>query len=299
MEIGDWKATTELNAIFLQARKLGIESNLAELEAYGFTIVEPEKMHTPPGFAEQMLEATLTLAAEEDPMVVHFSAMERKDRPADGRSLYHLVTKHPIFAEAVMNPVSLTIGKYLMGASARLSTTLALIKEGEAAPTFIHSDAVGVPPPLPPFGTLCNLSWILTDYTKEKGTFAVVPGSHRYCRHPTPQDQPGFIGGPTDDDLCVPIVARPGSLFVFHGNLWHGAYAKTDPEVRVHIITRFCRNYVEPAENFDDVSDELVERFGPEFARLVGRETWQGYRSEGPIRSQMKLVHPAHVSPFG
>jgi ectoine hydroxylase-related dioxygenase (phytanoyl-CoA dioxygenase family) len=296
MEIGDWKATSELNLIYRRARELGIEQNLVELEAYGFTIVEPEKV-APKGFAQRMLEATMAIAAEEDPMVVHFSAMDRKDRPADARQLYHLVTKNPIFAEAVMNPVSLTIGKYLMGASARLSTTNAIIKEGVCAPTQIHTDAVGVPPPMPAFGTLVNMSWILTDYTKEKGTFAVVPGSHRYCRHPTALEQPGFAGGANDDDLCIPIIAKPGSLFVFHGNLWHGAYAKTDPGLRVHIITRFCRNYVTPAEDFDDVSDELVQRFGPEFGRLVGRDTWQGYRGEGPIRDQMALVRRAAVTP--
>src|SRR5437588_12689127 len=26
--------------------------------------------------------------------------------------------------------------------------------------------------------------WVLTDYTVENGTFYMVPGSHRYCRHP-------------------------------------------------------------------------------------------------------------------
>ena len=40
MEIGNWSATPDLNDIYREIRALGLESNLAELEAYGFTIVE-------------------------------------------------------------------------------------------------------------------------------------------------------------------------------------------------------------------------------------------------------------------
>jgi hypothetical protein len=40
MEIGDWAATRDLNAIYGQIRALGLEANLAELEAFGFTVIE-------------------------------------------------------------------------------------------------------------------------------------------------------------------------------------------------------------------------------------------------------------------
>ena len=60
MEIGDWKATAELGQVYRKARELGLEANLAELEAFGFTVVEPEKV-APPGFTDRMLEAVLAL----------------------------------------------------------------------------------------------------------------------------------------------------------------------------------------------------------------------------------------------
>ena len=155
---------------------------------------------------------------------------------------------------------------------------------------------MGVPPPLPFFGNVCNLSWILTDYTKEKGTFFIVPGSHRWCRHPTLVDQPKFMGGPNDDELGIPVVAKPGSLFVFHGNTWHGTYPKKDADVRVHVVTALCRNYINPAENYGDISDDMVTRHGPEFARLIGRTAWQGYGSEGPRYDRMVAVSRANQS---
>ena len=39
MEIGNWKTTAELSEIYRTARDLGVETNIAELEAFGFTIV--------------------------------------------------------------------------------------------------------------------------------------------------------------------------------------------------------------------------------------------------------------------
>ena len=40
MEIGDWKSTADLNEIYLRIRDLGLETNVAELEAFGFTTIE-------------------------------------------------------------------------------------------------------------------------------------------------------------------------------------------------------------------------------------------------------------------
>ena len=187
MEIGDWKATAELNDIYRRARDLGIETNLAELEAFGFTIVEPEKV-APAGFGDRMMAALLAIAESEDPNVVDLSTRAQKDKPNYGRNLFHLIAKDPVFAEALMNPVALTLGQYLMGASARLYSSVAFLKQGEAGCTGMHNDSVGMPPPLPMYGHVCNISWILTDYTQEKGTFFIVPGSHRLGTHPTAVD---------------------------------------------------------------------------------------------------------------
>ncbi len=296
MEIGNWKSTAELNDIYRQARELGVETNIAELEAFGFTIVEPEKV-APKGFADRMLSALLRIADAEDPMAVDLGTRAQKDRPVYGRNIFHLLAKDPIFAEAVMNPVALTLGKYLMGASCRLLSNVAFLKKGDAGCTKVHSDSVGMPPPLPSFGHVCNVSWILTDYTEETGTFFIVPGSHRYCRHPTPIEQPKMMDGPNENDIGMPIIAKPGSLFIFHGNTWHGTYPKKDAAVRAHVVTALCRNYVDPAEDFSDVPDAIVEQFGPEFARLIGRTKWQGYGSAGPKYDRILAVNRAQHLP--
>lgn len=296
MEIGSWKATAELGEVYRRARELGLETNLAELEAFGFTIVEPDKV-APKGFAERMLDAVLELEAREAPETVDMMNRPQAERPVYGRSIFRLPAKHPVFAEAITNPVALTLAKYLTGASNHIYNSAALLKRGTAGVTRMHCDSVGFSSPLPPYGATCNTSWILTPYNRETGTFFIVPGSHRYCRQPGPMDLPKIMGGPNDDELGIPIVAEPGSLFVFSGNLWHGTYPKEDEALRVHCAIMYARNYVYPGESFADIPDDVVAAGGPEFARLVGRQAWQGYGDEGPDVTKLAKVQRAHVTP--
>ena len=208
------------------------------------------------------------------------------------------MVKDPVFAESLMNPCTLTLGRYMMGATCRFYSQVAFFKTGTVGSTYLHSDSTGMPPPLPHYGNVCNISWVLTDYTVESGTFYMVPGSHRFCRHPTELEQPKFMGGVAPDDIGTPVLAEAGSLIVFHGNTWHGTVPKTSDGPRVHVANAFCRNYVNPAEATDDIPVNLVERLGPEFAVILGGEAWQGYHGEGPKIQRMARLRPAQQSPY-
>lgn len=297
MDIGDWKSVAGMGEVYRRAREFDLEPNIAELEAFGFTVIEPEKTGAPPGFADRLLETVMEMARQEDEDAVDLN--KHADRPAYGRQLFHLLARDPAFIEAAMNPVVRTMGAYMLGLSMRLYSMVAFVKEGPARPTHMHTDSVGVPTPLPFYGTVCNVSWILSDYTPDNGTLCIVPGSHRFCRHPTEFEQPKFMGGAMDDAMATPLIAKPGSLAVFTGNTWHGTYPKTTDSNRVHIATAFCRNYVNPAESYDDLPDELIAEHGPELARLIGRRAWQGYRAEGPKLENMAIVRPAYQSVYG
>lgn len=297
MEIGNWRSVAGLDQIYRDARKYGIETNIAELEAFGFTIVEPDKTQAPEGFAARMFDKMMQIAREEDAAKVDLNKHE--DRPAYGRQLFHLFARDKIFIEAAINPVVRTLASYMMGASYRLYSMVAFLKEGAARSTHMHTDSVGVPTPLPFYGSVCNVSWVLTDYTEENGTLGMVPGSHRYCRHPTEFEQPKFIGGMLDDALVAPAIAKPGSLIVFTGNTWHCTYPKVTEAPRAHIATAFCRNYINPAEDYSDIDPAIIEKHGEDLARLVGAKSWQGYGAEGPKLERMALVRPAYQTVYG
>jgi len=294
MEIGNWEATRELNAVVKQARALGLERNLFELEAFGFTIVSPEIVNAGE-LPKRMLDVTMRLCEEVD---AHGGKMSGPAKANWDYShfLHYLIGRDPVFIEAVMHPVTLTLARYLLGTSCRLFTTSTFVKRGKATPTPLHVDSQGNPPPLYPFSVVCNISWILTDYTEQNGTFAIVPGSHRYCRHPTQAEWPKCMGG-TGENITIPVEAKAGSLIVFTGNTWHGTYPKTDEGTRAHVVTGFCRNYLLPAENYRDIPEDLVAKHGPEFAQLLGRTAWQGYTLVGPKGENVAALARANVTP--
>src|SRR5262245_40505412 len=289
MEIGNWKASQGLNEVMREARALGLERNLLELDTYGFTVLEPYRA-APKEEVDALRTAIFDLIANEDPAAVDINLQPEQTRPAYGRQLFHLLVKDERFARAVMNRHTLTFARFMMGASCRVYSTVAFFKTGTVGVTHLHNDSTGMPAPLPHYGNVCNVSWVLTDYTIENGTFYMVPGSRHFCRHPAQVDQPKLMGGPASDDFGVAVSAPAGSLIVFHGNTWHGTYPKTSDGPRVHIANTFCRNYVNPAENYDDVPERMLETFGPEFRRLLGVDAWQGYRGEGPKLPRMGQV---------
>ena len=273
-----------MDQTYRQARELGVETNLAELEAFGFTVVPPEKNGASKDFAARLMDKVAHFAAAEDTSNVDLNKHE--NRPAYGRQLFHLLAKDPVFIEAAMNPVVRTFGAYLLGSSYLLYSMVAFLKDPP-----MHCDSVGVPTPLPFYGSVCNVSWILTDYTVENGTLGMVPGSHRFCRHPTDFEQPKFVGGPMDEAMVTPVAAEPGSLVIFHGNTWHCTYPKTSETARAHVATAFCRNYINPAEDYSDLDPKLIEPHGAELARLIGHKAWQ--------LENMMLVRPAYQTMYG
>lgn len=299
MEIGDWKSVAGMAETYRTARELGIETNIAELEAFGFTVIPPERTGAPKDLASRMLDTLLDMARKEDELAVELNKHSDAEKPAYGRQFFHLLQHDPVFIDATMNPAVRTMAAYMMGQSYRLFSMVAFYKEGTARSTHMHCDCVGVPPPLPAYSTVCNVSWVLTPYREETGTFGMVPGSHRLCRHPTQFEQPQFIGGMLENDNVVPIKAEPGSLVVFTGNTWHCTYPKTADGVRAHVATAFCRNFMAPAEDYSDVPDSVLERGGPELARLVGRKAWQGYGESGPKLENMALVRAAYQTQYG
>jgi ectoine hydroxylase-related dioxygenase (phytanoyl-CoA dioxygenase family) len=297
MEIGDWASAGGIVETYRSARELGLETNLAELEAFGFTIVPPDRTGAPADFAARLLDRIGAVADEEDAAAVGLNQHEAT-KPADGRQLFHLLARDSVFIEAMMNPVVRTLGAYVLGRSFRFSGMVAFLKEAQARPTRMHCDSVGTPSPLPFYSTVCNLSWILTDYTVENGTLGMVPGSHRNCRHPTESEQPIFCGGQMDPRMVAPIVAPRGSLAVFTGNTWHCTFPKTNRDMRAHLAMTFSRNFVAPAETFADLPDDIVGKWGEEFARLLGRTAWQGYGAEGPQLERLTAVYAAGQSSY-
>src|SRR5438094_574400 len=116
MEIGEWTATRELGEIYRGIRELGLETNLAELEAFGFTVMENA---LEPDLVDELRGAILRIASERAGRVLD------PDHETDHTGMEfqpYLIFRDPAFKRAVVNPGPLALITYLLGKHCVLSS---------------------------------------------------------------------------------------------------------------------------------------------------------------------------------
>jgi ectoine hydroxylase-related dioxygenase (phytanoyl-CoA dioxygenase family) len=248
------------------------------------TVVPRDKV-APPGFIERVRDRALELIEERD------------GRPADveGGSThvndflpnYHwILFEDQLFVEMLMNEVALTLASYLVGHSAVLSTTSILVKgptvpfpEGNGLQLGLHSDNQMQVAPFHYYSEHCNVTWLLSDYTRDNGALAYVPGSHKLCRHPLPDE---------GVDAAEAVEGEMGSIVVWGGNTWHGAFPRLNEGLRMAMPFGYERSYMLPRQPYrESVPQEWLDKFGPRFARLMGHHIAVGWRDEGPDYSKV------------
>lgn len=285
MDGREYRSTRDLNPILKRIDELGLAGFLGDLDAYGFAVVPPEKVATRETLEE--LRATVLRIAQE--RTGRPFALEQNGEAGDYRAqpqtssqflLYYLLMADPVFERWLMNPALYALVSYLMKGQQQLSSMTSFVKwqgDGYGETLGLHSDTPpGTPDGLLPSGwqDVCNATYCLTDYSLETGALAVVPGSHRYCRQPKPGE---------GVKQAVPVEAEEGSLIVWHGNLWHGAFAKKTQGLRLNLTTYFCHRRLKNQENYQwRVTEEMLKRNPPEFGPLVGADDQMGWDEKGP-----------------
>ena len=296
MKFGEFESTENANSIYKRIQELGLEQNILDLETYGFTVISPEKVAAPDGFLERIRDIVLRIANErtgvEFKLEENGSPGKYKAQPQSGNQflLYYLLMADPIFEEWLMNPTLYTIGCHLLHGQQQLSSLVSFVKwKGDGTTDnnlFLHSDS---PPDrdgrLSACSDISNAAYCLTDYTKENGCLAMVPGSHRYARQPNPGE---------GVKQAVPVEAPAGSLIAWHGNTWHGAFPKKTDGLRLNVTTYMCHRRIKTQENYGHhVSQEMLDRNPPEFARLLGADDMMGWNESGPDLAKMtKYMSP-------
>jgi hypothetical protein len=277
LPIAPYPISNDALALWSDIECLELTRNVAELEIKGFTVVPPDKL-APPEFTARMLDATLAAARRRhgidvSPTTTADSAPDALKMPF-GLSLVYGLFEDEVFQEALLNPVVQALSTYLLGKNAVISEYGLLLKGPGGVDLDLHADSFLMPDPLPAMPHICNLTWIMTDYSRENGSIALVPGSHRYRRRPLTNEA---------IDQRVPVEAPAGSLIVFGGNTWHGAYARTAPGYRASATMYLCRPHMLPQARYGfEVPEQVVARHPPAFARIMGRKLNYGWKEEGP-----------------
>ena len=255
----------------------GLKDHIEELDEIGLTIIPQSTLRLDDNWFDEIRDAILRVG--EARTGVHFDlnsgpSYDFGSRPGE---IGHIILSHMIFEgqafeKVLTHPVKKALMTHMLGSDHRLAVSDAWIKwqtpdnwEGESTTGF-HVDQSMVPPPwnwrVP---HIANMNWALTDYTKEDGALAYVPGSHRLERFPEPGEAL---------PLSVPAEAPRGSLIMFSGTLWHGAYRKTTPGLRVTMLGQHCRSYMMPFQEFKGrISSEMIEASqDPDYLRSLMRE---------------------------
>jgi hypothetical protein len=222
MDIGDWRATRDLNDTYRQIRELGLETNLAELEAFGFTVIEGALT---PSLTGDLRDAILRIASSK----VGHDLDPELETDYEGMAFQpYLLFQDPVFKQSVLNPGPLALITYLLGQHCVLSSLGCHLKGPGGHGLPLHSDtANGMPSPFPGPSQVANCNYALTDYTEEDGALAIVPGSHRHGRQPTRWERELDGEGRNPDVIAVEVPA--GSAIVWHGATWHGSFARRRP----------------------------------------------------------------------
>ena len=261
MKIEDWSSAKTTPALYRELKQLGLLENLAELEAFGYTVLTPDQV----GSAEQHEEAkqaVLRIACERKECAVE----QLGEKFADGQELMRFVLwDDPFFEKLVLHPPALGLIQWLVGTNCVLSLCNAWVKGKGEARTGIHADWAQfemVTMAVEPHGA--NFNYLLTDYSKEDGGLSFVPGSHKWRRLPSVEESEYWA------DNAQAVEAEAGSMIIWGDHTWHGSYPKQSDGLRLMILGMYNRPHMQTQEAYrETVTDEALARNPKRFARLM------------------------------
>ena len=283
-----------------EVQELGLEDFVLQLEVDGLCVVPPEKTGVQPGViaairdqllveAERMVgcrfdleegpASALTMSADDNVI-----ARTTGDEGEPTQFLVQLLcARDRLFRDLAINPVGLALIRHMVGRNAtRFSSHNAFIKWqgafGYGQNLGLHCDQLAVPRPWGRNALTANTNWCLTDYTHEDGALAYVPGSHRRM------EPPRF---PEAVELAVPVEAPAGSMIVFHGATWHGAFPRMTPGMRLSIANYFRHYMILPQ---DDIKNLFPRELADDCCDPTLFATLAGFADEFPYTQQNQRI---------
>ena len=270
-----------LERVLSEIRRLGLAENLIELETQGYTTIEKVLSE------EQMSRARDAILARVERTTgckvdIH---TESGEGLAGMTYVPYVLYDDEVFEEILMEPKPLALLTYLLGESCLLSSLGCHFKApGDGGVVPLHSDnGNGMPAPFSATAQVANINYALTPYSRDGGALALVPGSHKLARQPRPEEM--VLGGDSPNRRAVSMNLSPGDAVVWHGNTWHGSFARQLPGVRMNLAVYCNRQHVQTQERHGDAVPEQVlarHKDDERFKTLLGGKQPYGWRQEGP-----------------
>lgn len=189
---------------------------------------------------------------------------EFKQEPQTDR-LANLVDYGEIFHWAIAEPRLLARVEYLLGAEFKLSSLNARSARPHSDWTQpLHCDTGALPDDRG--YTVCNIIWLLDDFTTENGAPRYVPGTHKSGK--LPQEVLPNPAAPHPDEAL--ITGKAGDVIVMNAHLWHGGTANRTDKPRLAMHSFYCRRDL-PQQQYQKklLRPETLRKLNPELRHLL------------------------------
>ena len=269
--------------------RLGLNDNLIELDARGYTIIRgvltEDQVECAKSAILKRVESRIGRPVDPD------TATGEDFQSPMGTSLDnigYLLHDDEVFEEILMAEKPLALVGYLVGESCLISSISCFFKgPGPTGVLPLHADTLG-PQPFPTYAQTANVNYALTPYSREGGATAIVPGSHKRARQPAFSEM--ALSGDQANAEAIPLDMAPGDCAVWHGHTWHGSYERQIPGIRMNLAHYFARHHVAVQERHKgEVPQEVLDRHADDerFQRLLGLNHPYGWAREGPDVAKM------------
>jgi hypothetical protein len=198
------------------------------LDTEGLLLLEA---HCPAALLEALRQRIAELFVE----LGEQAGAEFKQEPETDR-LANLMDYGELFQQVIAEPKVLACVAHVLGPEFKLGSLNARSARplsGWVQP--LHCDMGALPDARG--NAVCNVIWLLDDFTAENGATRYVPGSH-HCGQ-LPQTVLADPSASQPDEML--LTAAAGTVAVMNAHLWHGGTANRSEQARLALHSFYCR----------------------------------------------------------
>lgn len=233
------------------------QKQAAELDRQGFTIL---RQFLNPAEVDAFRQRIAQLFDEEGPA----AGSDFKIEPGAKR-LANLVNKGAIFQRAVADSSVLALVRQVLGPAIKLSSLNARSAiAGGGSPQPLHADMGAVPDEKGNW--VCNVVWMLDDFTEANGALRAVPGTHRAGRLPQQALDDPYAAHPEE----ILVTGQSGDVVVMNAHLWHAGTENRAAADRLALHSFYCRRD-KPQQQYQKklLSPAVQAQLSPELRDLL------------------------------
>ena len=181
------------------------------------------------------------------------------------RRLSNLLDKGEIFRRLAAQSSVLEFIQTVLGEDYKLSSMNARsANPRQPVGQPLHADMAAVPDEAGFW--VCNVIWLVDDFTETNGCLRVVPGSHQEGKLPQDSMPDPTASHPHE----VLVTGERGSLIVFNAHLWHSGTANRTDNPRTALHGFYCRGD-KPQQQYQKelIDPQLQETFSAGLRQLL------------------------------